>query len=229
MALISCSVFEDKILDGTKPHTIRHRIKPPVIGENLHLWWKSRTKDKRFLGTTICTRVSPISIDPFDKTVHINERKISPKSVHALARKDGFESIAKFWEFFSEEKEASLIEWNPAYVTRSELRPDVLIHAEIDNPILQPTQVIFKPSNIDDGLGFMALWCERCDRNKDQKKLCPILLDALMSFTPHWVQHEGTQLCTSFIPKKSQLPRAQAISKKAERQGQLNLFTGAAQ
>lgn len=54
MALLSFSVLEDKLLDGSKTQTIRANIdwwiKALYSKKTLKVWWKPRTKDRYKLG-----------------------------------------------------------------------------------------------------------------------------------------------------------------------------------
>lgn len=92
MALISFSVFKDKILSGAKRHTIRAERKRPIkVGDKLYMWWKSRSpKEKEKLGESTCTNVLPIFIN--HDGVNIDEKIIINKAeLDNFAIADGFD------------------------------------------------------------------------------------------------------------------------------------------
>jgi hypothetical protein len=226
MALISCSVFKDKIMDGTKWHTIRPRKNPPKVGESLYIWWKSRTTDREFLGISPCTQVDSISINPVTHLVFINNEKISNDDIEQLSANDGFNSIFDFWDFFKKPTTGFLIYWNPNYINRSQLRPEVVQHAQLDSDAIDKNHKIYSPSNGTEGMDFASHWCEMCDRDKDKNNGCRVLMLALCGSTPHWIQHEGQGICTSFVPFKVRSKSAveETAKRSLERKGQLNLL-----
>lgn len=226
MALISCSVFKPKVLDGSKFHTIRDRKNPPKVGEYLFLWWKSRTPERAFLGVTICTQVDPIMIDRDGQKVTINEKLLDKNAIEVFAKDDGFESIDDFWKFFDKPISASLIHWNPAFINRSRLRPEVVVHGRFSSNIIEENPRQYNPSNGTSGMNFLYRWCENCDRDKNKTKICPVLQKGLTDQTPHWIKHEGTEVCTSFIPIKisTKSTAAAANHRLLQRKGQLSLL-----
>jgi len=99
--LISFTKFLDKIESGAKTQTIRSpRIVPIEQGEHLYLCWNPFTKDKRKIGDSICTKITPIVI----KENHI---KVGGAIVDYLpsleyfAQRDGFESWDEMKKYFS--------------------------------------------------------------------------------------------------------------------------------
>ena len=202
MPLVSFSVFKDKILAGSKAHTIRDRKSPPCVGENLYLWWKPRTKEKDFLGVTVCTQVDVISIDSRNKTVLIEGYQLVNAEIEALAKSDGFDNAIDFWGFFSESLTGYLIHWNPTFINRSNLRPEVVEHGQFVTDTIRENPKAYRPSNGTEGMDFHSHWCEECDRDKNNYGGCYVLLKALIDKTPHWIMHEGQGLCTSFVPLK---------------------------
>lgn len=225
MGLISCSVFKSEILDGSKSHTIRDRKNPPIVGEHLFLWWKSRTPEKEFLGVTICTQVDAITIDCYNQKVTINEKNLTKNAVKLLAMNDGFKSVDDFWKFFDKPASAFLIHWNPAFINQSRLRPEVMTHGEISSNIVEENPQQYNPSSGTSGMEFICRWCENCDRDKDKTKVCPVLHQALNNKTPHWIKHEGKEICTSFISIKVSISSTAAATHRAlQKKGQLNLL-----
>jgi hypothetical protein len=226
MGIISFSVFKDKILEGTKPHTIRARKIPPQINETLYLWWKPRTGEKDFLGVTVCTRIDLITIDFVAKKVLINGESIHDWEIEELAKSDGFDSVDDFWNFFIEPLVGYLIHWNPKFINRSRLRPEVVEHSQSSSDIVHKLPKMYSPSNGTEGMDFCSHWCEMCDRDKNKSKGCHVLMKALVGKTPHWIEHERQGVCTSFVPlKTSSKPTIEQSRKRSlERKGQLNLL-----
>ena len=225
MTLVSFSVFKNKILDGSKPHTIRDRKSPPYVGESLYLWWKPRTKEKDFLGVTVCTQLDAISINFPNKTVFIEGHQLVDSEIEALAKSDGFEHAIDFWGFFTESMTGYLIHWNPTFINRSNLRPEVVEHGQFITDTIQENPRLYRPSNGTEGMDFHSHWCEQCERDKDKSKGCYVLMQALIDKTPHWIVHESQGVCTSFVPlkeaSKSSIESAQKRSQ--EKKGQLTL------
>ena len=230
MAGISFSVFYDAIKSGKKPHTIRFRDIPPIVGENLFLWWKSRSKDRRFIGTTVCTKVQSIVIDRHLETVSLDGSRLSSEQIEKLALSDGFSSVEAFWSFFSgpiPEKPGFLIHWNPDYISGETLRSDVLVFAELTPESPPKNSPKYAPSNGTEGMGFTSQWCDNCDRNKGVSGSCPVLLKALCSSTEHWIVYQSVPLCTQFVPVEMKSKhKAGKKQKQLERKGQMNLLNG---
>lgn len=226
MGIIGFSLFKDKILEGTKSHTIRDRKNPPIVGEMLYLWWKSRTADKEFLGVTVCTQVDLIQVNPVKPFIQINNRKLDRYEVAALIKADGFDEVSEFWRFFDKPLQGYLIHWNLSYINRSRLRPEVVEHSQSSSDIVHKLPKMYSPSNGTEGMDFCSHWCEMCDRDKDKSKVCHVLMKALVGKTPHWIEHEGQGVCTSFVPLKTQSKGAieQRQQRSLERKGQLNLL-----
>ena len=89
--------FIQKILSGTKPHTIRKRRKHPTkVGDILWLYTGMRTKNCKLLAGARCVRIEPIVIWPFEERIAGN----LDFSVNQLAAGDGFSSLHDFFDFF---------------------------------------------------------------------------------------------------------------------------------
>ena len=102
MALISFSVFLDKIESGAKVQTIRSLRKYPIKeGEKLRLWWKSRSpKEGRFWGESVCVKIIPIVIN--EVAVKVGTAIVSyPISLEYFAQRDGFSSWDEMKKYFS--------------------------------------------------------------------------------------------------------------------------------
>lgn len=94
--------FASKILDRSKFHTIRHKRKRPTrAGDRLMLFTGMRTKSCKLVARTRCVKVEPINIYPGQRVL-LNEVWLNHIEIVALANADGFENIAKFFEFFEE-------------------------------------------------------------------------------------------------------------------------------
>lgn len=107
--------FAAKIEDGSKPHTIRKkgklRYKP---GDTLHLYTGARTKNARplyVLGKhpVHCIKVDDFKLDMFND-VHINGRRLTWGEVVVLAKRDGFDSVSEFTDFFDSRKDGLTFE-----------------------------------------------------------------------------------------------------------------------
>lgn len=115
--------FAAKILDGSKPHTIRARRKDgylPIPGEVIRLYTGMRTKQCELLREVEVLRVTPITITQegdWYRRVRLNTVPMTSKEVDVLALADGFTSTAAFFDFFrekhGEEFNGYLIEWKP--------------------------------------------------------------------------------------------------------------------
>ena len=235
MTLISCSVFKESILGGSKAHTIRDRKNPPSIGENIYLWWKSRTVEREFLAVTVCTQVDKIEVNPVRSTVILDGRNLSKIAIGKLAKADGFSKTTEFWAYFAKPFSGFLIHWEPGYVTGQLLRPEVLDFAEMAESAYreykaQDSIAQFEPSNSGIGLDFISDWCRNCQRDKwngATGKSCPVLMQALATNkTPQWIRFQGTAMCRSYEPKQSPMLNRDGHG-KLEAAGQLRLFSAA--
>lgn len=93
--------FKDKILNGTKIHTIR---------EDVHKRWKpgrkiafvtgARTKERNVFFEATCTSVDDITIYPTTKEVLIYSRKLTTSEIKTFATNDGFDNVQDFWKWF---------------------------------------------------------------------------------------------------------------------------------
>lgn len=229
MGLIGFSVFRKAIESGEKAHTIRYRKEPPIVGEELFLWWKGRTKDRELIGITVCTRVDEIRIDPARKILWLNGKQ--HKAIGHLAAKDGFDTVREFWQFFKDrtsEEIGYLIHWEPTYITQQRIRPIVVKHGSFEQD--KTGEIMpWKPSNGSCGVIFTEHWCGNCSRDKfnpetNKGDSCPIMMIALLGDQPkQWIAHEDDVCCTAFTASKP-APTAAAKYAALERKGQLNLL-----
>jgi hypothetical protein len=223
MTLLSFSLNRDKVESGAKPHTIRFRKYPPRIGEDLFLWWKSRTKERNLMGVSVCQRVDKIIVDSDNESILINDKKLTKTAVKKFTIADGFDNADDFWLFFPKPCEGSLIWWNPDHISQRRILPRVRIHGEFKTEIVKQPIKPYYPSNGSEGSSFDSEWCDRCSRQKN----CFVFFRALIDGNSrHWIYHEGSPACTAFTMRKETLSdRLAAHHRQLEKNGQLNLFS----
>jgi hypothetical protein len=201
MSMVSFSLFRDAIEDGRKGHTIRFRKKPPKVGSLLHLWWKSRTIDRAFIGTSKCTAVNQITIDGIAKTSTLDGAAMLPWEIDALAIADGFSGTEAFWEFFEGVQDVGwLIHWNPDHITFSELRPEIAQEWAIevtnlsDSRVREITEIEFA--------AFMASRCSSCWRGRTEVDRCPVVQEVRQARLSKFLRmHQGELVCTAWRPR----------------------------
>lgn len=94
------SRFAAKVLDGTKPGTIRAKRKRPIkVGDRLYLYTGQRTKHSRKLKEVVCHGVFDIVITKSD--ILINGIALYESMKEGFARLDGFNSYSEFLQFFT--------------------------------------------------------------------------------------------------------------------------------
>lgn len=107
--------FADAVERGTKRQTIRAKRKHPIkVGDRLYHYTGMRTKACRKLAEQDCTHVRGIEIKHPDGVI-VDGIRLSRSGATALARRDGFETVEDFIEFFRAEHglpfRGDLIEW----------------------------------------------------------------------------------------------------------------------
>ena len=124
MPALNFTVFVDKVVDGTKPHTIRaNRLRPFRVGDDLSFFTDMRKAGCRQLRPNApCTAAVPITIHP-NLQVQLGagsrfyqEGFLSTIQTEELARRDGFENVSDFYRWFGGGKTTftgQLIEWMP--------------------------------------------------------------------------------------------------------------------
>ncbi len=121
--------FEERILDGTKFHTIRgHRRRHARPGEELQLYTGMRTRQCRLICRARCVEVQPIVLvfdgrDRFSLPAKDYESVCDPegneRALDRLAVNDGFTDWADLKAFWREQHpgvdrfEGVLISWSP--------------------------------------------------------------------------------------------------------------------
>lgn len=117
--------FVEKILDGSKPHTVRRRRKNPTkVGDVLYLYYKQRTPECRAIGVTVCRWVLPMVIYVQARLVKLNGHILPIKKLQKLAQMDGFDDIVSFFEFFEQYgkdvlDDFVLVEWDPRSLVKA--------------------------------------------------------------------------------------------------------------
>lgn len=216
--MISFSLFKDRIMDGSKSHTIRAtRVIPPVAGDTAFLWWKSRDpKEKELLGTTVITKVDEILLHlPHVNSVLLNGKELNQEEIQNLSASDGFDSTREFWEYFGHEVfRGHLIHWETDYVTGRKLRPEIVSHVKGVSNVVEKSKS-FYPANSTEGLWFEGNWCQHCTRDSLSEKggrSCPIILKAVtQGCSNHWIYANNTPVCLGFcssskLKKKIETP-----------------------
>lgn len=128
MPSLNFSVFVDKVVDGSKPHSIRAGERFNV-GDDLSFFTGMRTKScRRLRPNTACTAAVPISIFTNRRVVlgagsrWYGKGALTEYEVLQLAMRDGFPGSEHFFEFFFEQIRArdngrefrgQLVEWDP--------------------------------------------------------------------------------------------------------------------
>ena len=94
--------FVPKILDRSKPHTVRRRRKRPTKkGDMLMLYTGMRTKKCELIAISECIKVVPIEIIR-GVGVRLDGQLLSEEETHAFAKADGFEDAWPMFDFFDQ-------------------------------------------------------------------------------------------------------------------------------
>lgn len=126
MPSLNFTVFLDKVVDGTKPHSIRagERFK---VGDDLSFFTGMRTKKcRRLRPNTPCTAAVSIRIPKRGRIVlgdgsrFYRPGTLEIETVAAIAYRDGFDSLGAFFDFFRGQIpkgkrvfRGQLVEWIP--------------------------------------------------------------------------------------------------------------------
>lgn len=82
---------------GPRANVLLGRADPSL---SLHLWWKSRTKDRAFIGRIDCGIVEPIRIANQSGALLIECDDMARLARESFALADGFESLTAFRDYF---------------------------------------------------------------------------------------------------------------------------------
>lgn len=110
--------FKDKILNGTKIHTIREdKHKRWKEGNKIHFVTGARTKQRNVFFEGTCTCVDSVWISGISKIIIMNDtRRLNEDEIKEFAKNDGFDDVQDFWKWFSGKGEDYvLIHWTKRY------------------------------------------------------------------------------------------------------------------
>lgn len=99
--------FVPKILDRSKPHTIRRRRKRPTRrGDTLSLYVGLRTRQCELIAMSDCVKVEPIIIQIsgcriFMGSEALDQNELKWDQVKELVHRDGFSNVIDFFDFFT--------------------------------------------------------------------------------------------------------------------------------
>lgn len=94
--------FSPMVEDGSKTHSIRGYSKVKFeVGKPLYLYEGMRTKNCRWLKTSVITRVVPVEIS--HDSVILDGEKLGKDELNAFAVSDGFKDTADFFSFWRQE------------------------------------------------------------------------------------------------------------------------------
>lgn len=127
----------EKVMDGSKIHTVRFSKRPWKIGDSAIHATGVRTKNYREHRRDDVTLVQPITIccEPGKKRLEVNGMGLVLEQAKSLSSSDGFESLASFFHFFAttysetEELKGQLIHWSenpPTYSTPNSSEEDLI-------------------------------------------------------------------------------------------------------
>lgn len=96
--------FADLVSSGQKTQTIRQVRKHPIkVGDSLWLYTGMRTKACRPLADAVVTEVARIEIDFTGGYILVNGKQVGFNAIRRFVKKDGFDSISDFWQFFKKQ------------------------------------------------------------------------------------------------------------------------------
>lgn len=106
-------IFADLIRSGSKTQTIRRSARAET-GDTLQLYTGQRTKDCKLIGVATCQHCEPITIA--EGHVSTGYHRLSDGDALAIAKRDGFESVASMKDWFRDRYglpfEGHRIMWN---------------------------------------------------------------------------------------------------------------------
>ena len=124
MPALNFTLFIDKVVDGTKPHTIRAlRQRRFKAGDDLSFFTGMRKSTcRRLRPNTVCTAAVEITIDGPGRVFlcegsrFYREGRLTNAEIGEMAKRDGFKTVEEFYQFFGNGKYTfigQLIEWIP--------------------------------------------------------------------------------------------------------------------
>ena len=128
---VNFSVFIDKILSGEKRQTIRRaspKWKNVKVGDKLTLYTGLRTKQCRKLGEAVVESIGKVKLYKaglIGTITRDGEYWLTEDEVEQLARRDGFDDVYDFWNFFDAHYdtrpiEMKVIRWKDFKETKDE-------------------------------------------------------------------------------------------------------------
>jgi hypothetical protein len=109
---VSFSVFRDKLLSGEKDQTIRpfsecRYCQIAKKGRKLQIYWKQRTKECEKLFDATPVEVFKVWLDPDSRSIYRYDEwagkvPLTAEEQEEIVRRDGFDSVESFFEFFLE-------------------------------------------------------------------------------------------------------------------------------
>ena len=104
--------FVDKILDGSKIHTIREDKKNRwKAGNKIHFATGIRSKDYNCFKEGKCFATEKIFIDKRKRIILIEGQELSETTMNCLAVNDGFKRTLELFSFFPEPFTGKIIHW----------------------------------------------------------------------------------------------------------------------
>lgn len=110
--------FVQKILDGTKIHTIRTDINNRWEKDKpIHFATKVRTPEYNQFKKGECTGTQIINLYPITQTILFYDNSVNSwvslnkNEISGLAKHDGFDTVKDFWKFFKTELAGKIIHW----------------------------------------------------------------------------------------------------------------------
>ena len=92
--------FVDKILNGSKIHTVRvDKTSRWKIGNKIHFCTDIRTKNRNQFMFGKCTNVKEIEINGLTGTIIIDGIKLNDDQINQFMLNDGFDSKVDFWSW----------------------------------------------------------------------------------------------------------------------------------
>ena len=98
--------FVPLIESGVKIHTIRRDEKNRwKAGNTMQMYTDIRTKEMKRFAEKVCVSVQYLTINTERKEIFIHRKLLMSNSeIEHLAKNDGFESVDRFWDWFSTKK-----------------------------------------------------------------------------------------------------------------------------
>jgi len=103
--------FKEKILNGSKIHTIRGVTNRWFPGRKIHFATGVRTKNYNCFKEGECIGLQKIYISSFLEYIEIDGRTLTVNQEMQLASNDGFDSLHDFYKWFDKDFQGVIIHW----------------------------------------------------------------------------------------------------------------------